>query len=114
MDWNTHTFFFLLLELHVVCELHFGYSELLGKYQFIRECIPCLFFLNWVTTHRMIYFSSIHLPVNFLKSLSLYHYHTFFSLFLYNTAWGQGWFRLQKFTSFIIENIILYPGNLLF
>ena len=59
--------------------------------------MPCLSFWDWVTSHRMIYFRSIHLPVNFTKSLSLYHYHTFFSLFLYNTAWGQGWFRLNFF-----------------
>ena len=29
-DWSIHTLIFLLLELHVVCELYLGYSELLG------------------------------------------------------------------------------------
>jgi hypothetical protein len=29
-DWSTHTLVFLLLELHIVCELYLGYSELLG------------------------------------------------------------------------------------
>jgi len=29
-DWNICTLAFLLLELHVVCELYLGYSELLG------------------------------------------------------------------------------------
>ena len=29
-DQNIHTLVFLLLELHVVCELYLGYSELLG------------------------------------------------------------------------------------
>jgi hypothetical protein len=29
-DQSIHTLVFLLLELHVVCELYLGYSELLG------------------------------------------------------------------------------------
>jgi hypothetical protein len=29
MDKSIHTMVFLLLEFHVVCELYFGYSELL-------------------------------------------------------------------------------------
>jgi hypothetical protein len=29
-DQSIHTMVFLLLELHVVCELYLGYSELLG------------------------------------------------------------------------------------
>ena len=29
-DQSTHTSVFLLLELHVICELYPGYSELLG------------------------------------------------------------------------------------
>jgi hypothetical protein len=29
-DWSIHTLFFLLLELHVVCELYIGFSELLS------------------------------------------------------------------------------------
>jgi hypothetical protein len=29
-DQRTHTLVFLLLEVHVVCELYLGYSELLG------------------------------------------------------------------------------------
>jgi hypothetical protein len=29
-DWSIHILVFLLLELHLVCELYLGYSELLG------------------------------------------------------------------------------------
>ncbi|KRY63794.1 hypothetical protein T11_4303 [Trichinella zimbabwensis] len=29
-DLGIHTLVFLLLKLHVVCELHLGYSEILG------------------------------------------------------------------------------------
>ena len=29
-DQSTHTLIFLLLELHVFCELYLGYAELLG------------------------------------------------------------------------------------
>jgi hypothetical protein len=29
-DWSICTLVFLLLELHVVCELYLGYSKLLG------------------------------------------------------------------------------------
>jgi hypothetical protein len=29
-DWSIHTLVFLFLELHFICELHLGYSELLG------------------------------------------------------------------------------------
>jgi hypothetical protein len=114
MDWNAHTFVFLLLEFHVFCELHFGLSELLGKYQFIGEWILCLFFWDWVTLHRMIYFRCIHLPVNFLKPLSLYHYHTFLSLLLYNTSWGGGWFpwtSLIVVNTFSISWVFVIPNN---
>jgi hypothetical protein len=33
--------------------------------------IPCMFFCDWVTSLRMIFSSSIQLPVNFMKSLFL-------------------------------------------
>ena len=44
---SIHTMVFLL-ELHMVCELYLGYSELLGKYPLISEYIPWVFFCVWV------------------------------------------------------------------
>jgi hypothetical protein len=70
-DQSTTTLIFLILELHVVCELYLGYSELLGLYHFISECISYVFFCDWVTLHRMILSSSIYLPKNSMKSLFL-------------------------------------------
>jgi hypothetical protein len=62
-DQHIHTLVFLLLELLVVCELYLGYFRLLG--------IPSLFFCDWVTSLRMIFSSSIHLPKNFMSLLFL-------------------------------------------
>jgi hypothetical protein len=71
-DQSVYTLVFLLLELHVVCELYLGYSELLGsEYPLISECIPYVFFCDWVTSLRMIFSSSIYLPKNFINSLFL-------------------------------------------
>jgi hypothetical protein len=53
----------------MICELYLGYSELLGYYPLISECIPCVFFCDWITSLRIIFSSSTHLPVNFMKSL---------------------------------------------
>jgi hypothetical protein len=71
-DQRTHTFVFLLLELHVVCELYLGYSEFLDDYPLISECIPCVFFCDWVTSLRMISSRSISLgfPLYSLKCRS--------------------------------------------
>ena len=60
-----HTLVFLLLEFHMVCELYLGCSKFLGKYPLISEYIPCVFFCDWVTSLRMIFSTSIHLPKNF-------------------------------------------------
>ena len=67
---SIHTVVFLLLRLHMVCELNLGYSKLLD-YPLISEYILCVFFWDWdwVTSLRMIFSSSIHLPANFMKSL---------------------------------------------
>ena len=51
-DWVIHTLVFLLLEIHVVCELYFGYSKLLGLYPLISKCIPC----DCVTSFPVTYF----------------------------------------------------------
>ena len=45
--------------IHMECEL---YSELFGQYPLISEYIPCIPFWVWVTSLRMIFLSSIHLP----------------------------------------------------
>jgi hypothetical protein len=70
-DRSIHTLVFLLLEFHVACELCLGYSDLLGYYPLISECISCVFFCDWVTLLKMILSSSIHLPKNFMNSLFL-------------------------------------------
>jgi hypothetical protein len=57
---------FFLLELHVVCELYLGYSELLGLSLLISECIPCEFFCDWVFSLRKIFSRTIHLLKNFI------------------------------------------------
>ena len=66
--WSIHTLVFLL-RFHVVCELNLGYSELLGYHPLISEYILCVFVCDWVTSLRMIFSSSIHLPANFTNSL---------------------------------------------
>jgi hypothetical protein len=66
-DQSIHTLVFLLLEFPVVCELYLGYSELQGL-SLISECIPCMFFCDWVTSLRMTFSSSVHLPTKFIKS----------------------------------------------
>ena len=38
-DWSIHTLAFLLVKLHMACELYSGYSELLGYYPLISEYI---------------------------------------------------------------------------
>ena len=58
-------------ELHVVCELYLGYSELLGYYPLISEYILCVLLCDWVSSLRMIFSKSIHLPKNFMNSLFL-------------------------------------------
>ena len=42
-----------------------------GSYQQALFGIPCVFFGDWVTSLRMIFSSSIHLPANFMTSLLL-------------------------------------------
>jgi hypothetical protein len=66
-DWSTHILVFLL-ELHVVCESYLCYLKLWGYYPLISECIPCMFFFDWVTSLRMVFSSSIHLHKNFMNS----------------------------------------------
>jgi hypothetical protein len=70
-DWSTYTLVFLLLKLHVVCELYLGYWELWGEYPFISECVFfclyfCVFFCDWVMSLR-IFSSSRHLLKNFMN-----------------------------------------------
>jgi hypothetical protein len=68
MDRSIHTMVFLLLEFYVVCELYLGYPELLSYYPLISECLPCVFFCDWVTSLRVIYSRSIPLSTNFMNS----------------------------------------------
>ena len=60
-------FFFLIF--HVVYEIYLEQSHILGLYPLISESIPCVFFCDWVTSHRIIFVISIHVSNNFLKSL---------------------------------------------
>ena len=53
-DQSIHTLVFLVLEFHVVCKLYLGYSKLMSL---ISECLPCLFFCDWVTSLKMIFSS---------------------------------------------------------
>ena len=46
----------------------FRASGLISAY---HECIPCMFFCDWVTSVRMTFSSSSHLPKNFMNSLFL-------------------------------------------
>jgi hypothetical protein len=46
-----------------------GIQSFFSYYPFISEYIPCVFFFDWVTTLGMIFSSSIHFPVNFMKSV---------------------------------------------
>jgi hypothetical protein len=68
-DQSIYTVVLLPLELHVVCEMNLGYSELLGLYPLTSECIQCMFFCVSVTSLRKIFSSSVRLPKNFMNSL---------------------------------------------
>jgi hypothetical protein len=70
-DLSIHTLVFLSSKLHMVCGLYHGHYELLGYYPFISEFIPRVFSCVWVTSLRMMFSSSIHLPENFINSLFL-------------------------------------------
>jgi hypothetical protein len=48
-----------------------GILSLFGYNLLMSECIPCVFFFDLDTSLRMIFFSPIHLPVNFMESLLL-------------------------------------------
>jgi len=65
-EQGIHILVFLLLGFYIICEFFLRYSKLLGSYPFISENIPFVFFCNWVTSLRMIFSSSIHLPKNFM------------------------------------------------
>jgi hypothetical protein len=65
-DQSTLTLIFLLFEFHFLYEWYLGYSKLLDYYPLISNCIPCVFFCDWVASLRMIFSSSIHLPKNFM------------------------------------------------
>jgi hypothetical protein len=70
-DRRIHTLVFLLFEFHVLYKLYLGYSELVGYYPLISECISFVFFCDWVTSLRMISSRYIHLSKNFINSLFL-------------------------------------------
>jgi hypothetical protein len=59
MDGSIHTLILLLLEFHVFFKLYLVYSELLGSYPLISECISYVFFCDWVTSLSMMYCRSI-------------------------------------------------------
>ena len=92
-EWSIHTLVFLL-EFHVVFKFYLGYFELLGWYPLITECTPCVFFCDWVTSLRMIFSSSIHLPKSFINSFFnswvVFHYvnvpHFLYPFFCWGTS----------------------------
>jgi hypothetical protein len=59
-----------LLELHLVCTLNCGYSEIFALYPLKSEYITCVSFRDCGSSFRMIYYSnSMHFPANFMFSL---------------------------------------------
>ena len=66
-DWSIHTLVLCLLDHHLVCELFLWYCELLDSYPLISEWIPCVYSCDWVTSVSMLFSSSIHFPMNFMK-----------------------------------------------
>ena len=74
-DWIIHPLIFLSSTLHMVCRLYHMHCELLGYYPLwvtiYHVWILCMCVCAWVTSLRMIFSSSIHLPANFTKSLFL-------------------------------------------
>jgi len=63
-EWNIRILV-ILLEFHVL-----GAFRLIQAFgPLINECIPCVLFCYWVSSSRMIFSSSIHFPMNFIKSL---------------------------------------------
>ena len=82
-DQSIYILVFLHLELHMVCELYLGYSELLGYYLFFSRCITCVFICDWVTLFR-IFSSSIHLPTNFMNSLLIPEQYFLLDIFISN------------------------------
>ena len=60
-DWSILTWDFIV-KLPNFCRLYPRYSVLFGLYPFISEDILCMSFCVWVTSHKMIFSSSVHLP----------------------------------------------------
>jgi len=79
-DRSIHTLVIFLLELHVVCGLYHWVIQALGlisTYQWVHTM--CVYFCCcWVTSFRMVFSSSIHLPMNFMMSLFLKIYLFYF------------------------------------
>ena len=65
---SIHTWIF---HSYMACELYHGYSKLFGKYAFISEYLLCMSFWVGITSLRVIFSSSIHLPAKFMMSLFL-------------------------------------------
>jgi hypothetical protein len=69
--WNLLTWAFLLDTLLMLWKFYPRYPRytvIFWLYPLISEYIPCIYFWVWVTSLRMIFSHSIHLPAKFMMS----------------------------------------------
>jgi hypothetical protein len=80
---SIYTLVFLLIEFHVVCELYLA-SEVLGFWVYQWVHVMCVLF-DSVTSLRIIYSRSIHLPTNFMNSFFFCFLKFFFIYYVFSS-----------------------------